>query len=205
MGASIDSTSGVFSWAPTEAQGPGTYTFDVVATDNGSPALSDRETITVTVNEVNLAPGLSVPVAVSGDEQTLLTFTAVATDGDLPANQFTFSLQGTVPTGASIDPVSGVFSWTPTEAQGPGAYDITVRVTDNGIPNAFIEQTVRLTIGDANQSPAITSASAVAVPENQTSIMTVTASDADIPAQPLTFSVTGGADAAAFVFTSGER
>ncbi|HNL88276.1 MAG TPA: putative Ig domain-containing protein, partial [Nitrospira sp.] len=203
VGASIDSTSGVFSWAPTEAQGPGTYTFDVVATDNGSPALSDRETITVTVNEVNLAPGLSVPVAVSGDEQTLLTFTAVATDGDLPANQFTFSLQGTVPTGASIDPVSGVFSWTPTEAQGPGAYDITVRVTDNGTPNAFIEQTVRLTIGDANQSPAITSASAVAVPENQTSIMTVTASDADIPAQPLTFSVTGGADAAAFVFTSG--
>ena len=203
VGASIDSTSGVFSWAPTEAQGPGTYTFDVVATDNGSPALSDRETITVTVNEINLAPGLSVPVAVSGDEQTLLTFTAVATDGDLPANQFTFSLQGTVPTGASIDPVSGVFSWTPTEAQGPGAYDITVRVTDNGTPNAFIEQTVRLTIGDANQSPAITSASAVAVPENQTSIMTVTASDADIPAQPLTFSVTGGADAAAFVFTSG--
>jgi len=202
-GASIDPSSGVFSWAPTEGQGPGTYIFDVVVTDNGTPALSDRETITVTVNEVNLAPGLSVPVAVSGDEQSLVTFTAVGTDGDQPANQLTFSLQGTVPGGASIDPGTGVFTWTPTEAQGPGVYDITVRVTDNGTPSAFSEQVVRLTIGDANQSPTITSASSVAVPENQTAIMTVTASDADIPAQSLTFSVTGGADAAAVVFTTG--
>ena len=202
-GASIDTSSGVFSWAPTEGQGPGTYTFDVVVTDNGSPALSDRETITVTVNEVNLAPGLSVPVAVSGDEQSLVTFTAVGTDGDLPANQLTFSLQETVPDGAVIDSVSGVFTWAPTEAQGPGVYDITVRVTDNGTPSAFIEQVVRLTIGDANQSPTITSASSVAVPENQTAIMTVTASDADIPAQSLTFSVIGGADAAAVAFTTG--
>ena len=110
----------------------------------------------MTVNMKSIwRPGCPVPVAVSGDEQTLLTFTAVATDGDLPANQFTFSLQGTVPTGAEYrSGHGGVFSWTPTSAR-PGAYDITVRVTDNGTPNAFIEQTVRLTIRDANQSPLL--------------------------------------------------
>ncbi|MCC7018063.1 MAG: putative Ig domain-containing protein, partial [Rhodospirillales bacterium] len=35
-----------------------------------------------------------------------------------PANDLTFSLIG-APLGASIDPDTGVFTWTPTEAQGP--------------------------------------------------------------------------------------
>ena len=66
-GASI-TAGGVFSWTPTEAQGPGSYTFDVVVTEtNGLPTnLSDSETITVTVGEVNLAPILD-PV---GDQST---------------------------------------------------------------------------------------------------------------------------------------
>jgi len=42
----------VFTWTPTEAQGPGSYTFDVRVTDNGSPNLNDSETITLTVSEV---------------------------------------------------------------------------------------------------------------------------------------------------------
>ena len=49
-----------------------------------------------------------------------LTFTATATDNDLPANTLTFTLVGE-PTGAVDRPVSGVFTWTPTEAQGPGS------------------------------------------------------------------------------------
>ena len=48
VGASM-SPSGEFSWIPTDAQGPGVFTFDVVVTDNSSRLLSDRETITVRV------------------------------------------------------------------------------------------------------------------------------------------------------------
>ena len=90
----------------------------MVVTDDGTPKLSDSETITVTVNEVNVAPVLGAVGDQSVDEQTLLTFTATATDADLPANTLTFSLSGE-PVGALIDPVSGVFTWTPSEAQGP--------------------------------------------------------------------------------------
>ena len=32
----IDASTGVFTWTPTEAQGPGSYTFDVIVSD-GSP------------------------------------------------------------------------------------------------------------------------------------------------------------------------
>ena len=52
-GAAIDANTGVFTWTPDESQGPGQYTFDVVVTDDGEPVMSDSETITVTVGEVD--------------------------------------------------------------------------------------------------------------------------------------------------------
>jgi hypothetical protein len=46
----------------------------------------------------------------------------------------TFSLDGSVPSGASIGPATGLFTWTPTAAQTPSTNAFTVRVTDNGAP-----------------------------------------------------------------------
>jgi len=57
-GATIDSKTGVFSWTPTEAQGPGAYLFDIVVSKG---PLEDRETITVTVNTVSSPPSSSEP------------------------------------------------------------------------------------------------------------------------------------------------
>ena len=49
VGATINQTTGVFNWTPTESQGPGQYTFTVVVSDGD---LTDGEEITVTVAEV---------------------------------------------------------------------------------------------------------------------------------------------------------
>ena len=57
---------------------------------------------------------------------------AAASDGDLPANSLTYSLSGG-PAGAAIDPATGAFSWTPTEAQGPGTYTFDVMVSDGAL------------------------------------------------------------------------
>ena len=57
-GATINNKTGVFSWTPTEAQGPGTYLFDIVVVKG---ALENRETITVTVNTVSSPPSSSEP------------------------------------------------------------------------------------------------------------------------------------------------
>jgi len=59
-------------------------------------------------------------------EKQTLSFTASVTDSSL--KDLTFKLDKNPPTGATINNKTGVFSWTPTESQGPGAYvfDIVV-------------------------------------------------------------------------------
>ena len=61
-----------------------------------------------------------------------LAFGISATDADLPAQVLTFTLEPGAPTGATIDPRTGAFSWAPTASQGPGTYTFAVRVTDSG-------------------------------------------------------------------------
>jgi hypothetical protein len=64
---------------------------------------------------------------------TLLTFSASATDTDQPPQALTFSLGAGAPAGASIS-TEGVFNWTPGAAQSPSTNAISVLVTDNGLP-----------------------------------------------------------------------
>jgi uncharacterized repeat protein (TIGR01451 family) len=87
------------------------------------------------VIELNHPPVLTIPILPSNiDELILWSFTANATDPNIPAQTLTFSLEdgvsGSVPVGASIDGVTGVFTWTPTEDQGPGVYSFDVVVSD---------------------------------------------------------------------------
>jgi hypothetical protein len=179
-GATIDPTTGVFTWTPTEEQGPGTFTFTVRVTDNGAPNLSDEESITVTVNEVNAAPELGPLFGDHEvDEGSTLTFTATATDPDLPANSLTFSLDG-APFGPTIDPATGVFSWTPTEDDGPGIYTFRVLVTDDGAPALSDEWTITVTVHEADH---VRPSAAVTGPtdgvRNQPRRFVLTADDAD--------------------------
>jgi hypothetical protein len=105
--------------------------------------LTDSETITITVNEVNTVPTLDPVTGQTTTENRLLSFTVVATDTDIPANTLTFSLAGP-PAGATINPTTGLFAWTPTEPQGLQTYTLTVIATDDGSP--VLSTTTPLTI-----------------------------------------------------------
>ncbi len=132
-GATIDPATGVFTWTPSESDGPGVFDVSVLVTDNGSPSLTDLRTFTVTVNEVNTAPSINPISNQSIDTGNLLSFVVTATDPDLPANNLTFGLIN-APAGASIHPTTGLFTWTPGQSQGPATYEITLFVADNGTP-----------------------------------------------------------------------
>ena len=195
-GAVIDGDSGEFSWTPSEAQGPGEYTFDVCVSDG---ELDDCETITVTVNEVNVAPVLDEIGDKEVDELDTLEFVATADDADDPEQELVFSLDG-APTGAVIDPETGEFSWTPTEAQGPGIYTFSVLVSD-GIEYDY--QFITVTVNEVNVAPELDPiGNKIGYPEFELTF-TAHATDADIPVQPLTYSLDGAPEGAVIDPSSG--
>jgi hypothetical protein len=201
-GASINSGSGAFTWTPTQSQGGSNYTFTVRVTDDGSPAQSDEEAITITVNEVNSAPVLAAIGNKTVNEGSTLSFTATATDSDLPAQALTFALIG-APAGASINSISGAFTWTPTESQGGSNYVFTVRVTDSGSPSRNDEETITVTVDKVNSPPVLGSIGDKTVNEGESLAFMVTATDSDLPAQSLTFSLAQGPAGASIDSTTG--
>lgn len=131
-GASI-SPSGAFKWRPSERQGPGLYHITVRVTDDGTPTLSATQTFSVTVNEVNSAPSFIDVRDKYVKAGALLSF-LTGVDSDWPTQNLAFSLEAGAAQGAAIDPVSGLFSWTPTDLQAPGTYSVAVHVIDDGVP-----------------------------------------------------------------------
>ncbi len=193
-GAAI-TPAGVFTWTPTEEQGPGVYPLTVKVCDDAVPALCDEEAITITVAEVNVAPVLAAIGTKSVDELVQLTFTATATDADLPVQTLTFSLVD-APDGAAITP-AGVFTWTPTEEQGPGVYPLTVKVCDDAVPALCDEEEITITVAEVNVAPVLAAIGDKSVDELVQLTFTATATDADLPVQTLTFSLVDAPDGAA--------
>src|SRR5206468_4037589 len=142
-------------WTPSEAQGPSTNTITVKVTDNGAPALSATNSFTVVINEVNSAPTLTVPRSEERRVGNAGGATKTATDDDLPANTLTFALVNG-PFGVVVKPVTGVLSWTPSEAQGPGTNTITVKVTDNGTPALSATNSFTVVVNEVNSAPTLT-------------------------------------------------
>jgi hypothetical protein len=132
-GATVNPSTGVFTWTPTEAQGPMTTNLTVRVTDNGSPPLSDAKTFTVTVLESNSPPVLAAIANRTIHAGISVVITNVATDPDLPTNTLTFSLTNS-PSNAVIDSTTGVFQWTTSDAFANTTNSITIKVTDNGSP-----------------------------------------------------------------------
>lgn len=127
---------------------PGTFFVRVYETN--TPAQAQLYHITVSVTAGNSAPTLDPIGNKVGNEESLITFTATATDPNA-GQTLTYTLIG-APAGASIHPTTGVFTWVPTEAQGPGAYPLTVRVTDNGTPNLSDEENITVTVNEVTKT-----------------------------------------------------
>jgi hypothetical protein len=188
------SPNGVITWIPSEAQGPSTNTFTTIVTDNGSPSLSATNSFTVVVNEVNSAPAfVQTPASRTINELTTLTVTNSATDSDIPANTLSYTLSvastsGPV-TNAAIS-ANGVITWTPSEAQGPSTNTFTTVVTDNGSPNLSATNSFTVVVNELNTAPAfIQTPGDVTIDELTTLTITNAASDSDIPANTLTYTL----------------
>jgi hypothetical protein len=141
------------------------------------------DTFTINVTPVNDKPVLDPIGDQSGDEGSLLTFDADAADVD--GDTLTFSLAaGTtdcglvtscaVPSGASVDPVTGAFSWTPAD---DGTFRFFVVVTDDGTPVLDDQEEITITVD--NVAPTATLGAPTSVDEGDTIDLALT--DVDDP------------------------
>ena len=133
----------------------GTYEITAASAELGTLVVNNVVVSTVNVKldfTPHAAPVLDPIGDKSVDEDSLLSFTATAADGDIPPNNLTFSLGPGAPAGASIGSGTGEFTWTPTELQGPAQYDVTIRVTDDGTPNLSDSETFTIDVTDSNET-----------------------------------------------------
>src|SRR5205085_10885209 len=99
--------------------------------------------------------------------------------------------------GADVTANTGAFKWTSTEAQGPSDVSVTIRVTDSGSPALSAAQTISIVVNEVNTAPVLAPIGNKTVNETNLLTFTVSATDADLPAQILTYSLDAGAPAGA--------
>lgn len=185
-GGVIDPVTGDFAWTPTESQGPGSYTVGVRVTDDGDPPLTAERSFTAVVREVNNPPLVDPVSPQSVAEETLLQVQIRAIDPDDPPLPLTFALEA-APAGVSVDPASGLLSWTPREPDGPRDYQVSVRVSEpGGSPSTVISFLVG--VSEVNAAPVLEPLGRFSLHAGDRLAVDAVATDPDLPAQTLTFS-----------------
>ncbi|MGZ8286175.1 MAG: cadherin domain-containing protein [Allosphingosinicella sp.] len=192
--------------APADGGGDNVYQVIVRASDGD---LTDVQTISVTVTNVNEAPAISsngggATASISVGEGALAVTTVTALDVDSPV---TYSISGGADAARFlIDGATGALSFAtnpdfeqPADADGNNVYLVTVRASDGQLADT---QALSITVADVNERPIITSngggtSAVVQLDEGQTAVTQVIASDPDGP-NPLTYSITGGFNADLF-------
>jgi hypothetical protein len=183
-GATFDPATAEFLWVPDYSQGGYVYT-DIIfsVTDDGVPVQHDSETISITVNDVNAPPVLDGVGNWIVYEGQLLQFQVTASDFD--GDNLTFAA-GNLPPGATFDPATQVFSWTPTYDQAGNYRDILFTVTDDGEPPRSDSESIWISVGDVNRPPVLDPIGPLSVDEGAVLQVQITGSDLDVE-QTLTF------------------
>jgi hypothetical protein len=182
--ATLEPATGLCTWTPSEAQGPGTYLLVVSVTDSGLPSLSTTQQLTLVVLESNQPPTLVQPTNLTADEMAAWTAFVSATDPDLPANLLTYSLVS-APEGVQLNPSTGLLLWTPTEDQGPGTVVMTVAVTDVHLLSVTNQFTV--TVREVNRPPRLAATPDLTLVQGLSLNTRLSATDPDLPANALAF------------------
>jgi VCBS repeat-containing protein len=211
----IDSATGALAFAaapdfetPADAGGNNVYDVQVTASDG---ALSDVQDIAVTVTNQNETPtitsnGGGATAAISIAENIAAVTTVVATDPDA-ATTLTYSISGGADAAKfTIDATTGALAFaaapdfeTPTDGGANNVYDVQVTASDGTLTDV---QDIAVTVTNQNETPTITSngggaSATINLAENIATVTTVVATDPDA-GTTLTYSISGGADAAQF-------
>lgn len=196
-GLTIDSATGQLDWTPTEPEGPGVYTVTVFATDDHNTPATTIGMFDITVLESNVPPTIAAISTQMVDEGSTFNFTPTATDPDIPTQTLAWALGPASPTNATIDAISGLIQWT---AGLPGTQTFETVVTDGVGTNRLSFEVI---VKDVNSPPSLAVPAIQTLHHGETYTTTLTATDADLPAQSLSFSLLSGPTGATIDAVSG--
>ncbi len=146
---SINGATGLVTWTPT-TNDLGQHAIQIQVTD--SDGLSDLQTFTLNVLDGNAYPTISSTPSSAATVDIEYVYNIEASDAN--ANDvLTYSIQNG-PNGATINSVTGRFSWIP-EISDIGSHSITIRVSDSA--GAYAQQNFVVHVQSSdNESPTVT-------------------------------------------------
>ena len=185
--------------APTDAGTDNTYAVAVTATSGTSPrTLTATQTITVTVTDVNeppSAPATPTVSAVTADGFTV-SWTAPANTGPAILDYTVRYREAPSGTWQRQSGITGT-SLALTGLSGATAYQVNVRARNAEDRSNWSPQASATTLA-ANAAPTFSSANTFSVAENETTVGTVVATDADAGDNITGYAISGGADQGKF-------
>lgn len=182
----------------------GNFMLTVSVTDDFE--VFDTATVTINVTGVNDPPTID-PQTFSVDENSPATTpvgTVVAMDNETPTG-LTYAITAGDPSGLfAINPSTGAITVAKSglDHESVPSFELTVEVTDPG--SLSDSATVTININDVNEAPVLDPIGNQSAFVDQELAFTATASDPDVPAVPLLFSLGGSPPAGANITSSGD-
>ncbi|MDB5336932.1 MAG: cadherin domain protein [Planctomycetaceae bacterium] len=185
----------------------GDVTVNVTATTASDLSANTNNAATASVTSDRTAPSFSTPTAVGVAENQTAVLSVNASDAHGPV---VYAIAGGADSSKFlIDATTGALTFVaapdfenPADADLNNVYDVQVSAADT--LNQTTVQILAVTVTAVNDNaPQFASGATFQIAENSTAVGTVSATDADQPTQTVSFTISGGADAALFAITSG--
>ncbi|MEL4239419.1 putative Ig domain-containing protein [Shewanella xiamenensis] len=169
---SFNAATGVLSGTPTNAN-VGSHAVVLRATD--VDGLTAEQSFSIVVANVNDAPTITSSAQTSATQDTVYSYTLVATDSDV-GDSLTLSAV-TLPSWLSFNAATGVLSGTPTNAN-VGSHAVVLRATD--VDGLTAEQSFSIVVANVNDAPTITSSAQTSATQDAAYSYTLVATDSDV-------------------------
>ena len=198
-GLQFDTASGVLTWTPAEAQGPGLYALRLCGflVDGLSVVGCDETLLTLRVLETPSRPQFGPLADVTVNEGQLVAFTVTATRAEeIPPypTATRLRLEGALPSNAVFNADSGAFTWQTGEPDGPGEFPFTVIAEDADDPSVFCVTQVTVRVNEVNRSFAYASPATFMLWREEPFAVHLRYNDPDLPPNVFTYSLLSGPD-----------
>jgi len=195
----INSATGVITVAKATINYEATPQFllSVKAQDNGSPANSRTQTITVNIANLNEAPAFLAPTTFTiSENRPVGQFVGDVNTADPEGNTVTYSITGGDPNAQfAINSATGVITIAKATInfEATPQFLLSVKAQDNGSPANSRTQTITVNIANLNEAPNFLAPTTFTIQENRpngTVVGTVITSDPENNTR--TYSITAG-------------